>query len=85
MANPANGRWLADEGFDQESVLATARSDNRRKAAGRALTSQRPRAAHLRARAWPTTDHARDLGPSRRSRERVRQIEVRAFEKVQKG
>ncbi len=79
--------WLADEGLDQETVLADSEeADNRRKALGEALTVLNDRERRIfearRLADDPITleDLAAEFGVSR---ERVRQIEVRAFEKVQ--
>jgi len=81
--------WLADDSSDQESVLAEhEESDNRRKALGEALTvlNERERrifeARRLADDPMTLEDLAAEFGVSR---ERVRQIEVRAFEKVQKA
>src|SRR5437016_5705588 len=81
--------WLADEGLDQESVLADSEeADNRRKALGEALTVLNDRERRIfearRLADDPITleDLAAEFGVSR---ERVRQIEVRAFEKVQRA
>ena len=73
-AEPGNACWRR-----------ARRSDNRRKALRDALGAQRARAAHLRgAAARRRPDHAGGLAAEFGvSRERVRQIEVRAFEKVQ--
>src|SRR6266850_1765567 len=79
--------WLADDTTDQETVLAAhEESDNRRKALGEALTvlNERERrifeARRLADEPMTLEDLAAEFGVSR---ERVRQIEVRAFEKVQ--
>jgi RNA polymerase sigma-32 factor len=81
--------WLADDSSDQETVLAEhEESDNRRKALGEALTvlNERERrifeARRLADEPMTLEDLAAEFGVSR---ERVRQIEVRAFEKVQKA
>src|SRR4051794_1400307 len=81
--------WLADDSTDQETVLAEhEESDNRRKALGEALTVLNERERRIfearRLVDEPITleDLAAEFGVSR---ERVRQIEVRAFEKVQKA
>jgi len=70
-----------------DDTRASEEFDNRRKPSLGALRAQRPGAAHLRgAPARRRTDHAQ--GARRRvrvSRERVRQIGVCAFEKVQKA
>jgi len=79
--------WLVDESPDQETTLAASEEfDNPPQDALRcAHRAQRARAAHLRdAPARRGKDHARGVGEEFGvSRERVRQIEVRAFEKVQ--
>ena len=81
--------WLVDEISDQETRLAESEeSDNRRKALGEALTVLTDRERRIfearRLADDPITleDLASEFGISR---ERVRQIEVRAFEKVQKA
>jgi RNA polymerase sigma-32 factor len=81
--------WLVDESTDQESRLAESeQADNRRKALGEALTVLNDRERRIfearRLAEDPITleDLASEFGVSR---ERVRQIEVRAFEKVQKA
>ena len=81
--------WLVDEGSDQESVLAESEeSGNRSQALKQALTVLNDRERRIfearRLQEEPTTleDLASEFGVSR---ERVRQIEVRAFEKVQKA
>ena len=81
--------WLVDDVSDQETRLAESEeSDNRRKALGDALSVLNDRERRiLEARRLaddPITfeDLAAEFGVSR---ERVRQIEVRAFEKVQKA
>jgi RNA polymerase sigma-32 factor len=81
--------WLADDSVDQETVLAeTEESDNRRKALGEALSvlNERERrifeARRLADDPMTLEDLAAEFGVSR---ERVRQIEVRAFEKIQKA
>jgi RNA polymerase sigma-32 factor len=81
--------WLVDEISDQETRLAESEeSDNRRKALGEALTVLKDRERRIfearRLADDPITleDLASEFGISR---ERVRQIEVRAFEKVQKA
>jgi RNA polymerase sigma-32 factor len=79
--------WLVDDASDQEERLAESEeSDNRRKALGEALSVLNERERRIfearRLADDPITleDLAAEFGVSR---ERVRQIEVRAFEKVQ--
>jgi RNA polymerase sigma-32 factor len=81
--------WLVDESSSQESVLAESEElDNRRKALGAALGVLNERERRIfearRLADDPITleELAEEFGVSR---ERVRQIEVRAFEKVQKA
>src|SRR5262244_41140 len=81
--------WLVDDSASQESVLAESEEmDNRRKALGAALGVLNDRERRIfearRLAEDPITleDLAEEFGVSR---ERVRQIEVRAFEKVQKA
>jgi RNA polymerase sigma-32 factor len=81
--------WLVDESSSQESVLAESEQlDNRRKALGAALNVLNERERRIfqarRLADEPITleELADEFGVSR---ERVRQIEVRAFEKVQKA
>jgi RNA polymerase sigma-32 factor len=81
--------WLVDESSSQESRLAESEeADNRRKALTEALTVLNDRERRIfearRLADEPVTleDLASEFGVSR---ERVRQIEVRAFEKVQKA
>ena len=81
--------WLVDEISDQETRLVEdEESDNRRKALGEALSVLNERERRIfearRLADDPITleDLAAEFGVSR---ERVRQIEVRAFEKVQKS
>ena len=81
--------WLVDETTNQETRLAEdEESDNRRKALGEALTVLNDRERRIfearRLVEDPVTleDLAAEFGVSR---ERVRQIEVRAFEKVQRA
>jgi RNA polymerase sigma-32 factor len=81
--------WLVDEGASQEARLAESEeADNRRKALGEALTVLNDRERRIfearRLADAPITleSLADEFGVSR---ERVRQIEVRAFEKVQKA
>ena len=81
--------WLADDGESQETVMAEHEElDNRRKALTSALDVLNERERRIfearRLAEEPVTleDLATEFGVSR---ERVRQIEVRAFEKVQKA
>jgi RNA polymerase sigma-32 factor len=81
--------WLVDDSRSQENLLAEdEETDNRRKALGEALTVLNERERRIfegrRLADEPITlDHlAHEFGVSR---ERVRQIEVQAFEKVQKA
>ena len=81
--------WLVDEVSDQESRLAeNEEADNRRKALGEALSVLNERERRIfearRLADEPITleELAAEFGVSR---ERVRQIEVRAFEKVQRA
>ena len=81
--------WLVDEVSDQETRLAeNEESDNRKKALGEALSVLNERERRIfearRLADDPVTleDLAAEFGVSR---ERVRQIEVRAFEKVQRA
>ena len=81
--------WLVDDSASQESRLAESEeSDNRRKALGEALSVLNERERRIfearRLADDPITleDLAAEFGVSR---ERVRQIEVRAFEKVQQS
>jgi RNA polymerase sigma-32 factor len=81
--------WLVDDVSDQETRLAESEeSDNRRKALGDALSVLNNRERRIfearRLADDPITleDLAAEFGVSR---ERVRQIEVRAFEKVQRA
>jgi RNA polymerase sigma-32 factor len=81
--------WLADESDSQESMLAEREElDNRRKALSAALGVLNERERRIfearRLADDPVTleELASEFGVSR---ERVRQIEVRAFEKVQKA
>ena len=81
--------WLVDEGEDQESQLAESEEMTQRKALLQAaMTSLNKRERHIleqrRLSENPTT--LEDLSQEYDiSRERVRQIEVRAFEKLQKA
>ena len=81
--------WLVDDSSSQEARLVESEeSDNRRKALGEALTVLNDRERRIfearRLADDPITleELADEFGVSR---ERVRQIEVRAFEKVQKA
>jgi RNA polymerase sigma-32 factor len=81
--------WLVDDSTSQESRLAESeQSENRHKALGEALTVLNDRERRIfearRLADEPITleELADEFGVSR---ERVRQIEVRAFEKVQKA
>src|SRR6187402_696718 len=81
--------WLVDESASQETrLVADEQADNRRKALGDALSVLNDRERRIfearRLADDPITleDLAAEFGVSR---ERVRQIEVRAFEKVQKA
>jgi len=81
--------WLADDSESQETVMAAHEElDNRRKALSSALDVLNERERRIfearRLADDPVTleDLASEFGVSR---ERVRQIEVRAFEKVQKA
>src|SRR5271169_5219681 len=81
--------WLVDDSVSQESRLAESeQSDNRHKALGEALTVLNDRERRIfearRLADDPITleELADEFGVSR---ERVRQIEVRAFEKIQKA
>ena len=81
--------WLVDDSASQESRLAESeQSDNRHKALGEALTVLNDRERRI-FEARRLTDQPRTLEELADefgvSRERVRQIEVRAFEKVQKA
>jgi len=81
--------WLVDDSVSQESrLLATQEADNRRKALTQSLSVLNERERRIfearRLADDPITleELAEEFGVSR---ERVRQIEVRAFEKVQKA
>jgi RNA polymerase sigma-32 factor len=81
--------WLVDEVSDQESRLVESEeSDNRRKALGDALSAlnERERRIFETRRLADDTITLQDLAAEFGvSRERVRQIEVRALEKVQRA
>jgi RNA polymerase sigma-32 factor len=81
--------WLVDEVSDQESRLVESEeSDNRRKALGEALSAlnERERRIFETRRLADDTITLQDLAAEFGvSRERVRQIEVRALEKVQRA
>ena len=81
--------WLVDESSSQESVLAESEEfDNRRKALGLALNvlNERERRIFEARRLAEDPITLEELADEFSvSRERVRQIEVRAFEKVQKA
>jgi RNA polymerase sigma-32 factor len=81
--------WLVDEVSDQETRLVESEeSDNRRKALGEALSvlNERERRIFETRRLADDTITLEDLAAEFGvSRERVRQIEVRALEKVQKA
>jgi RNA polymerase sigma-32 factor len=81
--------WLVDEGDSQETLLAESQEFGRRqKLLDRALKLLNPRERRIlserRLKDEPTTleDLSKEFGISR---ERVRQIEVRAFDKVQRA
>ncbi len=81
--------WLVDEGDDQETLLAEQQElDKRRNLLSQAMECLNEREQHIlrerRLKEDPTTleDLSQIYGISR---ERVRQIEVRAFEKLQKA
>jgi RNA polymerase sigma-32 factor len=81
--------WLADDSESQETIMAEGEElDNRRKALSQALGVLNDRERRIfearRLAEEPITleELAEEFGVSR---ERVRQIEVRAFEKVQKA
>jgi RNA polymerase sigma-32 factor len=81
--------WLVDERLDQETQLAQSEElDNRKRALGQALDVLNDRERRIfearRLSDNPITleELAEEFGVSR---ERVRQIEVRAFEKVQQA
>jgi RNA polymerase sigma-32 factor len=81
--------WLVDDVSDQETRLAESEeSTTAAKALGDALSvlNDRERRIFEARRPGRRPDHARGSGGRvRRLRERVRQIEVRAFEKVQRA
>jgi RNA polymerase sigma-32 factor len=79
--------WLVDESPDQETTLAASEEfDNRRKTLSDALTVLNERERRIFETCWLAEEQitfaelAEEFGVSR---ERVRQIEVSAFEKVQ--
>jgi RNA polymerase sigma-32 factor len=76
--------WLVDETPSQERVLLASEGlDNRRQVLGEALTALNRREQRIFAEKSTTLEKlAEEFGVSR---ERVRQIEVRAFEKVRKA
>jgi RNA polymerase sigma-32 factor len=81
--------WLVDDSASQEARLAESeQSDNRHKALGEALTVLNDRERRIfeaRRLADDPITLEQLAGEFGVSRERVRQIEVRAFEKVQKA
>jgi RNA polymerase sigma-32 factor len=81
--------WLVDQGADQESHLAESEeADQRRKALDKALTilsDRERRIFEARRLADPPKTLEELAAQSGISRERVRQIETRAFQKVQKA
>jgi len=81
--------WLVDDSANQETVMAASEeADNRRKALGEALTvlNDRERRIFEARRLADDPITLEELADEFHvSRERVRQIEVRAFEKVQKA
>ncbi len=81
--------WLVDDSASQESQLAESeQSQNRHKALGQALTVLNDRERRIfEARQLVEEPATLDelAGEFRVSRERIRQIEVRAFEKVRKA
>jgi RNA polymerase sigma-32 factor len=81
--------WLVDERDDQEATLAASEEmGNRRKALGQALdvlTDRERRIFEARRLADEPITLEELAGEFGVSRERVRQIEVRAFEKVQQA
>ena len=81
--------WLVDEGVDQETQLAESEEfGSRRELLAKAITKLNPREKRIfearRLSDDPLTleQLSEEFGVSR---ERIRQIEVRAFEKVQKA
>ena len=81
--------WLADEGWARRRRLAESEQsgDRHNPLWPRAHHPHRPRTPHIQARRLATSrPHWKKL-PNKFgvSRERVRQIEVRAFEKIQKA
>jgi RNA polymerase sigma-32 factor len=81
--------WLVDESSDQESILAESEeTENRRAALAQALGVLNPRERRIFEARRLADDPVTLEGLSTEfgiSRERVRQIEVRAFEKVQQA
>jgi RNA polymerase sigma-32 factor len=81
--------WLVDDSVSQESRLAESeQSDNRHKALGEALTvlNDRERRIFVARRLSDQPRTLEELAEEfKLSRERIRQIEARAFEKVQKA
>ena len=81
--------WLVDDSANQEAVMAAGEeADNRRKALGEALSvlNDRERRIFEARRLADDPITLEELADEFHvSRERVRQIEVRAFEKVQKA
>jgi RNA polymerase sigma-32 factor len=81
--------WLVDDSVSQESRLAESeQSDNRHKALGDALTvlNDRERRIFVARRLSDQPRTLEELAEEfKLSRERIRQIETRAFEKVQKA
>jgi RNA polymerase sigma-32 factor len=81
--------WLVDDAPNQEHPLADSEEFGKRKAAGEAMKALTERERHIlterRLKDEPTT--LEDLSSQKLqygiSRERVRQIEVRAFDKLQ--
>ena len=81
--------WLVDESEDQETELAEKEElDNRRKLLAQAMKSLNKRERHILTERRLNEDPSTLQQLSRQygiSRERIRQIEVRAFEKLQKA